>query len=173
MYIKDDYDFHDLENKCWQGAISTLEMISDNDKEDELMAFLEEYFGDTPTITEVNDLLWFDEDYIKEELGITDWSKLEELVDSNLVEKVAKEVKSEMDDLEVDDPNREDYEQVLQALDFLEGEVNLAVKSEEISDDLDLIVGTLTGQIAWMIENKKFESMMGEISDWIDKAIRR
>ena len=51
------------------GAINTLNTIIENDKEDELMDFLEEIF-DEVTDVQLNDFLWFDSDYIFEHLGI-------------------------------------------------------------------------------------------------------
>lgn len=76
MRVCKDVDFSDLIRKCWSGAIETLETIQDHDKEDALMQLLEEYFwGDVPTLTEVNDLLWFDDEWIFETLGISDEDK--------------------------------------------------------------------------------------------------
>lgn len=70
MEIKKDYSFDDLKENSWSGAIDTLETIEENEKEGELMALLENTFEDVPTETEVNDFLWFDDDFIFEELGI-------------------------------------------------------------------------------------------------------
>ena len=70
MEIKKDYDFEDLKRNSWSGAINTLEKIEENEKEEELMQLLEYTFEDVPTETEVNDFLWFDDDFIFEELGI-------------------------------------------------------------------------------------------------------
>lgn len=70
MEIKQDYDFYDLKDEVWQGAVDTLDRIEKEEKQDELMEFLESYFVDIPTITEVNDLLWFESDYIFESLGM-------------------------------------------------------------------------------------------------------
>lgn len=70
MEIKKDYDFNDLKANSWSGAINTLETIEENEKEEELMQLLELTFEDVPTETEVNDFLWFDDDFIFEELGI-------------------------------------------------------------------------------------------------------
>jgi len=70
MYIKEEYGFNDLLNKCWQDAKNTLEIISNNNKEDEFINLLLSKFPETPTITEVNDFLWFEDDYIFEELEI-------------------------------------------------------------------------------------------------------
>lgn len=70
MEIKKDYNFNDLKDNCWSGAIDTLETIEENEKEEELMALLEDTFEDVPTETEVNDFLWFEDDFIFEELEI-------------------------------------------------------------------------------------------------------
>lgn len=70
MEIKKDYYFEDLKRNSWSGAINTLEKIEENDKEEELMQLLEYTFEDVPSETEVNDFLWFDNDFIFEELGI-------------------------------------------------------------------------------------------------------
>ena len=76
MYIKNDMDFNDLMNNCWSGAVNTLKTIEENGKEDELMAHLEEifnsYFNNIPTMTEVNDYLWFEDEAIFEALGISE-----------------------------------------------------------------------------------------------------
>ena len=40
MRIYKDYDFNDLMNDCWSGAVETLRTISENDKEEELMSLL-------------------------------------------------------------------------------------------------------------------------------------
>lgn len=70
MEIKKNYGFYDLKDEVWQGAVDTLDRIENEGKQDELMEFLESYFVDVPTMTEVNDLLWFESDYIFESLGM-------------------------------------------------------------------------------------------------------
>lgn len=71
MYIKKQYDFNDLKNNAWSGAIITIERIENENKEDALMELLEELFSDSiPDETQINDFLWFDSDYIFESLGI-------------------------------------------------------------------------------------------------------
>lgn len=70
MYIKEEYNFEDLKKRCWQGAIDTINIIEENNKENELMELLQIQFSGVPTITEVNDLLWFNDEYILESLGI-------------------------------------------------------------------------------------------------------
>ena len=71
MRIIREYDFNDLYENSWSGAIDTLDTIIKNDMENELMEHLEEIFDNQiPTETEVNDYLWFESDYIYECLGI-------------------------------------------------------------------------------------------------------
>lgn len=70
MYVKNDLDFNDLENECWD-CDSVLDAISENNKEEEFMGLLEEQFGgDIQTMTEVNDFIRFDDDFIFDALGI-------------------------------------------------------------------------------------------------------
>ena len=79
MYIKKDIDFNDIYNNCWSGAKDTVQTISEEGKEEELMNLLEEIFCDeTPTDTQVNDFLRFEPDYIFECLGISDDEEDEE-----------------------------------------------------------------------------------------------
>lgn len=77
MVIKVDYDFNDLMDNCWSGAEETLKVIEENGKEDAFMEFLEMIFTEplemtftAPTLTEVNDFLRFEDDYIYSVLGI-------------------------------------------------------------------------------------------------------
>lgn len=71
MRICKEMDFNDLVRECWCGAEDTLNIIADHDKEDALMDLLEECFsGDVPTMTEVNDLLRFDDEWLFETLDI-------------------------------------------------------------------------------------------------------
>ena len=82
MYIKNDMDFNDLMGNCWSGAIDTLRTIEENDKGEELMAHLEEIFetcfDNVPTMTAVNDYLWFEDETIFEALGISETEEEEE-----------------------------------------------------------------------------------------------
>lgn len=66
--IQKELDFYDLLKECWSGAISTLETIENNNKEEEFMDLLNEM--DMNTLTEINDFLRFDDTYIYDCLGI-------------------------------------------------------------------------------------------------------
>lgn len=54
----------------WSGAVSTLERVKQEGKLDHLESLLEDLYPDGMTETELNDLLWFDEDSVYEWLGI-------------------------------------------------------------------------------------------------------
>lgn len=82
MYIKQDMDFNDLMENCWSGAIDTLKTIEEHDKEEELMAHLEEqWLDEMPTMTQINDYLWFEDEYIFQCLGISETEEEEEEID--------------------------------------------------------------------------------------------
>ena len=70
--VKMELSFEDLERDCWSGAIDTLKTIREHDMEDAFMDFLFKVFcdGDYPTLTAINDLLWFDDGFIFDSLGI-------------------------------------------------------------------------------------------------------
>lgn len=70
MRVAKELDFWRLQEESWE-CDDILDAIADADKEDALMDLLEEVFYDNiPTMTEVNDLLRFDSDWVLETLGI-------------------------------------------------------------------------------------------------------
>ena len=40
MWIKQEYDYNDLKENSWSGAVNTLRRIEEANKEEELMNFL-------------------------------------------------------------------------------------------------------------------------------------
>lgn len=66
--------FADLQDLCWSGALSRLDEIEELDLEDEFMDYLQEIFYDTtPSLTEINDFIWFEcDDWIEEHKGEED-----------------------------------------------------------------------------------------------------
>ena len=90
--IKEYGNYYDLKDNSWSGALDTLKDIENADKEDNLMQFLEEVFADkTPTETEVNDFLWFEREFIYENVGLNKNGELptifDELRDTYLVDE--------------------------------------------------------------------------------------
>jgi hypothetical protein len=61
---------YELKDEVWSGALETLLIITQNDKLQELMYLLTELYPEPVDITTINDLLWFDEDFIFGQLGI-------------------------------------------------------------------------------------------------------
>ena len=85
MWIKKDYDYNDLKENSWSGAVNTLKRIEEANKEEELMNFLEDIFYENiPSDTEVNDLLWFEPEMIYESLGISDEDEDEDVSPEDL-----------------------------------------------------------------------------------------
>ena len=80
MEIKKEINgFYELADMVWSGAVDTIADIQNANKENEFMDFLEMVFcDDVPTDTEVNDFIWFERDYIYENIGLTENGNLPE-----------------------------------------------------------------------------------------------
>ena len=80
MEIKKEINgFYELADMVWSGAVDTIADIQNANKENEFMDFLEMIFcDDVPTDTEVNDFIWFERDYIYENIGLTENGNLPE-----------------------------------------------------------------------------------------------
>lgn len=99
--------FYELADMVWSGAVDTIADIQNANKENEFMDFLEMVFcDDIPTDTEVNDFIWFERDYIYENIGLTE--------DGNLPEDEMEETLNEsIESLELED----DFEEFCQDCD--------------------------------------------------------
>ena len=65
--------FYELADMVWSGAIDTLEDIQNANKEIEFMDLIENVFcNELPTDTEINDFIWFERDFIYENIGLTE-----------------------------------------------------------------------------------------------------
>lgn len=63
---------------AWSGGKATLDVLKEKGDVDKVEELLEECFSDkTPTETDINDTLWFDDDWIAQELGYDDWEAYE------------------------------------------------------------------------------------------------
>ena len=76
MKIYSEMSIRDFE--VWSGAIDTKNKIIANDKEDEFDALIEELYPDGIDETQLNDLLWFDDEWVLESLGIYEEDEDEE-----------------------------------------------------------------------------------------------
>lgn len=84
----------------WSGAKETWEKITDADMVEELENFLEEAYPDGLTVTGLNDLLWFDGDYVLEMLGLDELEEDEIKEDEDEVEEKTELKDSELEELE-------------------------------------------------------------------------
>ena len=68
--IKKVCDFDLLKDELWSGAVETVKTVIECCKTDELMQLLEDIFYEPTDIIQINDFVWFDSDYIFEQLEI-------------------------------------------------------------------------------------------------------
>ena len=62
----------------WSGAVDLWEEIQEADKVDELEFMLEDCYPEGLTVTQLNDILWFESDWVREQLGLVDVPEDEE-----------------------------------------------------------------------------------------------
>ena len=106
MEIKKEInDFYALADMVWSGAVDTITDIQNANKGDEFMNFLEAVFCDeVPTDTEVNDFIWFERDYIYENIGLTENGNLPEDKEDEIGEdELAETLNKSIDSLIVSD----------------------------------------------------------------------
>jgi len=56
--------------QAWSGAIDTKNTIIDHDKQTDFEYLIDELYPDGLSETQLNDILWFDSEWIFEQLGI-------------------------------------------------------------------------------------------------------
>ena len=170
IFIEDPSEY-DLKGMLWSGAEKALEEIIDADMYDNFVQYIDDVYYDGIDLTQLNDILRFDSEQLKKDIGMVSWDELSDLCDSKLIEDGIKEVDSFIENLDKEDSSyekdKEDAELTLNALENLEGEIDKSVKDEEITEDLTVIIGTLDGYESWMLENKKLVSMISDIASWI------
>ena len=99
--------------KAWGGAINTLDRIIAEDKCDELESILEDLYPDGISETELNDLLWFDDETVFGWLGIRTESEIRsELAEAK--EELEEFKQNYADDCEDEDMTVEEKNQTLE-----------------------------------------------------------
>ena len=66
-------DFQELKENSWSGAIARLDEIEENGKEEEFLDLVNELISSSEngwTDTQLNDFIWFDDEWYFEELGM-------------------------------------------------------------------------------------------------------
>lgn len=97
-------DFSEFEP--WSGAVETWDRIESENKIDELETLITELYGDVVDETTINDLLWFDEDWVLEQLGIRSPDDIKEEI--NNLKLNIESLKEECEELETDFENEID-----------------------------------------------------------------
>lgn len=88
MKITYELDLHTFE--AWSGGVDTLDRVIDEGKVAELEAALEELYPEGMDETQLNDILWFEEEWVYEVCGIRSESVIREELE---------EVQEEMNEL--------------------------------------------------------------------------
>ena len=70
MKIIEELNWNDILESSWSGAKDTCNTIEENDKGEEFCQLIEELYPDGIDRTQLNDLLWFDSEWIYDTLGI-------------------------------------------------------------------------------------------------------
>lgn len=130
MIIKKETNIRDF--KAWSGAVNTLNRIIEEGKDEELESLLEEMYPEGLTETELNDLLWFENDQIFEWLDIKTQddinAEIEDLKDK--IRELEEEYEEEAEDLQGED-KQELWEQYKGQIEDLEKQI------EELEEELE------------------------------------
>ena len=62
-----------LDHEAWSGAVDTQKTIIEHGKARDFDFLMEDLYPDGMTETELNDILWFETDWIYDSLGIDDY----------------------------------------------------------------------------------------------------
>ena len=92
MIIKREMSLQEFE--AWSGAVDTYNYLSDNGLLDDLESILEVSGYDEMTDTELNDLLWFESDWIYEMLNIRTYDQINQEIED--LKQDISELKSEL-----------------------------------------------------------------------------
>lgn len=68
--VKQEMDFDDIRNSAWGQAVEVLDEIYKEGMENELMEYLEDIFNEGVDITELNDLLAYDWEWVYSQIGM-------------------------------------------------------------------------------------------------------
>jgi hypothetical protein len=70
MKVFEEMNFNDILSTSWGGAGATAECIEEKGKGDEFVSLIEELYPEGIDRTTLNDILWFDYEWVFESLGI-------------------------------------------------------------------------------------------------------
>ena len=110
-------DFDDY--KPWSGAIDTYDRIEEEGKLGDLETLLEDCYPEGISMVGINDILWFDSDWVFEELGITDGDDEEDFDESlfeSLVDRYCQRVYDNVRDFKTTSCSKKDKNFVVEGI---------------------------------------------------------
>ena len=192
IFVEDPSEY-DLKGMLWSGAEKALEEIVDADMYDNFVQYIDDVYYDGIGLTELNDILRFDFEQLKKDIGMRNFDELKDLVDKKAIdkaEKVINEIEDKWEEFKDSDENKDDdgntiyddiedwvndeyssepYSLVRSAVDMIEGEVDRIADDEEKSDDWDSMVEAIT-MCGLEDEFKDFNDivdMTRELDSWV------
>ena len=192
IFVEDPSEY-DLKGMLWSGAEKALEEIIDADMYDNFVQYIDDVYYDGIGLTELNDILRFDFEQLKKDIGMRNFDELKDLVDKKAIdkaEKVINEIEDKWEEFKDSDENKDDdgntiyddiedwvndeysnepYSLVRSAVDMIEGEVDRIADDEEKSDDWDSMVEAIT-MCGLEYEFKDFNDivdMTRELDSWV------
>lgn len=192
IFVEDPSEY-DLKGMLWSGAEKALEEIIDADMYDNFVQYIDDVYYDGIGLTELNDILRFDFEQLKKDIGMRNFDELKDLVDKKAIdkaEKVINEIEDKWEEFKDSDENKDDdgntiyddiedwvndeyssepYSLVRSAVDMIEGEVDRIADDEEKSDDWDFMVEAIT-MCGLEDEFKDFNDivdMTRELDSWV------
>ena len=193
IFVEDPSEY-DLKGMLWSGAEKALEEIIDGDMYDNLVQYIDDVYYDGIGLTELNNILRFDFEQLKKDIGMRNFDELKDLVDKKAIdkaEKVINEIEDKWEEFKDSDENKDDdgntiyddiedwvndeyssepYSLVRSAVDMIEGEVDRIADDEEKSDDWDSMVEAIT-MCGLEDEFKDFNDivdMTRELDSWVN-----
>lgn len=144
MTIYTEMSLEDFE--AWSGAVDTLNRIINEGKCEVLENILEDLYPEGMTDTELNDLLWFEEETVYEWLGIRSEEKIREELEEvkaeldELMEEFEDLLAEEIDEIngnrEIAGMNELDEEEIVKLQKKLWNTEDFAERSEELNDKI-------------------------------------
>ena len=192
IFVEDPSEY-DLKGMLWSGAEKALEEIIDADMYDNFVQYIDDVYYDGIGLTELNDILRFDFEQLKKDIGMRNFDELKDVVDKKAIdkaEKVINEIEDKWEEFKDSDENKDDdgntiyddiedwvndeyssepYSLVRSAVDMIEGEVDRIADDEEKSDDWDSMVEAIT-MCGLEDEFKDFNDivdMTRELDSWV------
>lgn len=139
IYVEDPSEY-DLKGMLWSGAEKALEEIMDADRFDEFCQYIDDVYSDGIGLTELNDILRFDFEQLKKDIGMFD---LEDEIDENSLKKFQDEMIDSTRPRAITNSEMKDYD-LLSTGEASESDLSdqiseITSKLSEISDAVDEI----------------------------------